>query len=92
MLVKIPAVAGVNIELFRGESQQLVIVAFARVPKYPSVVTQLEPHTYENPPADGIYDYNLVANLPDLVVGNPAADNLITAHAVIRQSRVLRGI
>jgi hypothetical protein len=86
MLVKVPAIADVNIELFRGDSQQLMIVAFARVPKYPNVITQLEPHIYVNPPSDGIYDYNLVANLPELVVGNPSADTLISAHAIIRQS------
>ena len=87
MLVKVPTVAGVNIELLSDDSQQLLIVAFARVPKYPNVLTQLEPYTYVTAPVDGIYDFSLLANLPDLAVGNPSADILISATATIRQSK-----
>jgi hypothetical protein len=86
MLVKVPVVADVNIEWLSRESQQLRIVAYARVPNYPNVITQLEPRPFVEPPADGIYEYNLLANLPEIVVGNPSADILVLAAAIIPQS------
>lgn len=83
MPTKVPKIADVNVELSRGETNQLFVVAWARVPKYLNIQTQLSPYFYLVPPADGIYDFDFTANIPDGFIPNTTDDVLITAATLI---------
>lgn len=84
---KISNVVDVNIEVIDSETKQFIIVATAKIPNCPNPVARLSPFYYSVEPANGVYEYDLVANIPDDIVSNEADSVLVTAIAIISLPR-----